>query len=474
MTCLKLAAVQGWDLLKLDVGGAFLCAPIGDEEVFMSPNGQLAEKAFECMPELLPYRGADGKLIAQVDRAMYGLIQSAKLWYKELTRHLLDKGFQKSTADECVLVKKMENGEYILVVLYVDDILVMGKHEKDRHWVKSILEAEYEKITVNEGPRLTYLGMTILKKASGFELAMKSYIEDILKLYNKPVQTCVTPAKVGLFEVGPNTTKVDSVVFHSTVAKLLYLGKRGRPDILLAAQFLCMRVKQPTVADPYKLERVLGYLLLTKNWNRVFDSSKFSKVTTYIDASFATHADGKSQSGCMVLLGNTLVHEGCRKQRLISRNSTEAELVALSDYMEEGELVEAFLADLGDLMMMDLVPDTHVVFQDNQPTMNIVMNAGANLKSKYMKVRAAYVAERLSTGEVRIEYIPTSRMVADLLTKPLGGELFHRHAQTTLGGLPAVCNRGAKGKATGKRPNVDDLALSLAGMTCTQPVRSRK
>jgi hypothetical protein len=41
--------------------------------------------------------------------------------------------------------------------------------------------------------------------------------------------------------------------------------------------------------------------------------------------------DGKSQSGCLVMLGNTLVHEACQKQKIITNNSTKAELVALSD-----------------------------------------------------------------------------------------------------------------------------------------------
>jgi len=38
-------------------------------------------------------------------------------------------------------------------------------------------------------------------------------------------------------------------------------------------------------------------------------------------------------------------------------------LVGVSDYLEEGELVESLLADLGDLMMEELVPEPHVVFQ---------------------------------------------------------------------------------------------------------------
>jgi hypothetical protein len=32
-----------------------------------------------------------------------------------------------------------------------------------------------------------------------------------------------------------------------------------------------------------------------------------------------------------------------------------------------------------------------------------------------------------------------------------------------------VCNRGAKGKTTGKRASVNDLTRSVAAMTCTQP-----
>jgi hypothetical protein len=181
MTCLKLAAVKGWDLLKLDVGGAFLCAPIDDEqEVFMSLGQELAEKAVECMPYLAEFVDQHGRLLVKVDKAMYGLIQSAKLWYKELTRYLMEKGIKKCKSNECVLVKQMENGEHLVVLIYVDDILVMGKQHEHRHWVKKILEEEYEKITMDEGDCLPYLGMTIVKKNDGYEISMKSYIQDVL------------------------------------------------------------------------------------------------------------------------------------------------------------------------------------------------------------------------------------------------------------------------------------------------------
>jgi hypothetical protein len=260
MTLLKLAAVMGWNLLKVDVGGAFLCASIDEtEEVYMIIDETLTEMAGELMPEVTEYIREDGKLVVRVDKAMYGLIQSAKLWYKELTTFLEVNGFKKCPSDECVLVKHVDGKEAIVVLLYVDDLLIMSKVATDRYWLKDILEQKYKKITVTEGKRLPYLGMTILKTKDRYEISMQSYIEDILQLYAKKLTEYVVPTKPNLFKVNPEVELIkEKAKFHSIVAKLLYLGKRGRPDILLPVQFLCTRVKAPNVNDERKLERVLG------------------------------------------------------------------------------------------------------------------------------------------------------------------------------------------------------------------------
>ncbi len=191
---------------------------------------------------------------------------------------------------------------------------------------------------------------------------------------------------------------------------------------------------------------MLGYLKLTKNWSRVIHNSEFERVEMYIDASFAMHTDGKSQSGCMIFLGNTLVHEGCRKQKLITKNSTKAEIVALADYILEGELIEDFLFNLGHMMNDDLVTNVHQVYQDNTSTITIVKYGGGKARSKYMKVREEYVKEHLNTGELEISYVKTTDMFADILTKPLGGELFHHIVKHILGLY--LSNRGAKRNTT--------------------------
>jgi hypothetical protein len=142
-------------------------------------------------------------------------------------------------SDECVLVKRMKSGKHIIVMLYVDDILVMSEVSGDRHWVKSLLEDKYKKVTSEEGDRLPYLGMTIDKKNFGYELCMQSYVDDLLNFYDKDVREFTVPATGNLFEVDDTSEALSNKTkFHSIVAKLLYLGKRGRPDILKKKQRL--------------------------------------------------------------------------------------------------------------------------------------------------------------------------------------------------------------------------------------------
>ena len=140
------------------------------------------------------------------------------------------------------------------------------------------------------GNRLLYLGMTIIKTQNGYKISMKTYIKDTLKVYGKLVKDKITPAGLNLFKVNNDMLSVtEREHFHSITAKLFYIGKRGRLDILLAVQYLCTRVKAPNEEDIKKLEYVLGYLQLTKNWTKVFDSSPFEHVEAYIDTSFGTH-----------------------------------------------------------------------------------------------------------------------------------------------------------------------------------------
>ena len=87
--------------------------------------------------------------------------------------------------------------------------------------------------------------------------SMRAYIEALLTDLGV-TGVASSPATGNLFQTHDSAkplSKNDSKRFHTIVAKLLYLTKRTRPQILLAVAFLCTRVQDPTVCDQAKLSQ---------------------------------------------------------------------------------------------------------------------------------------------------------------------------------------------------------------------------
>ncbi len=101
--------------------------------------------------------------------------------------------------------------------------------------------------------------------------------------------------------------------FHSTTAKLLYLAKRARPDILTLVIFLCTRVQYASKQDKEKLERVLGYLKWTEEQVLVLRPCVTGEVVAYVDTAYAIHNDSKSHTGVIIYVGGTLVYVSSKK-----------------------------------------------------------------------------------------------------------------------------------------------------------------
>jgi hypothetical protein len=110
-----------------------------------------------------------------------------------------------------------------------------------------------------------------------------------------------SPGHQTIFVLNDDSPELDSKSqkkFHSTVAKLLYLSKRARPDILTIVSFLSATVvEKPTEEDYKKLLYLLGYLKSTKNIILVLRPNMMLIIEAYTDASFALYYDGKSHSG---------------------------------------------------------------------------------------------------------------------------------------------------------------------------------
>jgi hypothetical protein len=218
--------------------------------------------------------------------------------------------------------------------------------------------------------------------------------------------------------------------FHTTVARLLYLSKRTRVDIQLPVLYLCTRVREPTTDDDAKLKRILGYLRLTLKKPRIITSAgDLKRLVAYVDASFAVHQDGKGHTGLTINRGRSTLVSVCKKQKIATKSSTESELVGLSDVLSEIENSQVYMEEQG----VEL--DIPLVYQDNMSTIALVSSVDSgNVRSRHLNARRSIVHEAWNVlRSIEIKYLPTREMIADVLTKPLGGNLFYRFADALMG-----------------------------------------
>jgi hypothetical protein len=146
-------------------------------------------------------------------------------------------------------------------------------------------------------------------------------------------------------------------------------------------------------------------------------------VVAYVDASHAVHGkDGRSHTGVYVTLGSGPIFVRSTKQKLTTKSSTEAELVALSDALPMILWVRELLIELG-YMGKDKAIE---IMEDNMSTIALVKRGSQSGEStRHINIRYFFITDRVHNKEIIITYCPTKSQLADYFTKPLVGAAHH-------------------------------------------------
>ena len=430
MMVAAIAKRENRKVVTVDITGAYLNASMKDRDVYMRLDKVMSGVMVHINPSLEKYLRHNGTMLVKLEKALYGCIEYAKLWYEELDEKLKAYGMKANPREPCVFNKVIANGKQITAIIYVDDLMITCKDENEIDKLCDYLRNEFETITMHDGVRHSYLGMTFdFGDDRGLVITMAGYEEDALKHYGV-TGVAATPATNSLFEIDPSSSPLDneeSLLFHSKVAKLLYLALRTRPDILTCVSFLTTRVKAPTVEDNKKMDRLLRYLKGSKGKGIVINVSNDIGIKAYVDASYGVHADGKSHTGCIITLGEGPIFVRSAKQKLVSKSSTDAELIALSDSTGQVIWTREFLQFQG----YDVGPA--MIYQDNMSTIALVENGKSNSPgSRHINIRYFFIKDRIDKGEIVVEHLSTLQMIADYLTKALQGTAFREKRQLLL------------------------------------------
>jgi hypothetical protein len=194
-----------------------------------------------------------------------------------------------------------------------------------------------------------------------------------------------------------------------------------RPETLTSVAFLSTRVHVCDTDDWNKLERLLGYVLGTRERGIVLRIGEYMTVSAYVDAAYGVHNNtGRSHTGCAIVLGAAgPVYVKSASQKNVTKSSTEAELVAISDSTSQALHLRNFVIEQG-----YYVPPC-VLYQDNLSCMALMKRGSpASDRSRHIDIRHFWIAEKLQDGVAEVRHLGTVDMHANSLTKPTQGAQF--------------------------------------------------
>jgi hypothetical protein len=300
-TVLGMIGEKPWLVVaKIDIKGAFVQTPMTGPPIYMRLDPKIMKYAKELYPELDEFQWKDQCVYTVMLKAMYGCVQASALWYVLIRSEFEKMGYSVSETDKCMFIKQVGEDKIFTLLLHVDDILAAVDAEEADELLKR-LKRHFGEVQFEVGNDLSYLGMKISVRKEGTTIDMSFYVAQVLE--DEEVEVASSPTTKTTYNVNEDSKKLDETErkwFHSKTAKLLYLAKRARPDVLTAVIFLCTRIQEATCEDREKLKRVLGYLKGTAERKLFLHTQKEKKIVAYVDAAYAVHNDSKSHSGVMI------------------------------------------------------------------------------------------------------------------------------------------------------------------------------
>ncbi|GKD90486.1 retrovirus-related pol polyprotein from transposon RE1 [Tanacetum coccineum] len=222
-------------------------------------------------------------IVCKLTKSLFGLKQANRQWFEKLTSFLLQLGFKKGYVDTS-LFTITHQGSFTTILVYVDDILIVGK---DSGFISTIKKHLHTQFNIKDlGPLHYYLSIEFLWNSSGLTMTQRKYALELLEFTN-------------ILDSKPISTPIDPII---------------------------------------KLNSTDGYLLP----GLFFPSKNNLHLTTYCDSDWASCATTmRSISGYAIFLGHSLISWQSKKQAVVSRSST-----ALADSTCEISWLKSLLLDL--------------------------------------------------------------------------------------------------------------------------------
>ena len=332
---LSIAACLDYEIWKMDVKTAFL-------------NGYLEESIYMMQPKGFVAKGQQLK-VSKLLRSIYGLKQASRSWNLHFDETIKMYGF-KQNVDEPYVYEYIKEKKVVLLVLYVDDILLIGNDVETLSNVKKWLAKQFQMKDLGEGSYI--LGIQIIRDCKNKLLALSqaSYIDKVLARFSmQDSKKGLLPTRHGIIlskEQCPKTPQEEEdmrrIPYASAVGSLMYGMLCTRPDICYAVGIVSRYQSNPGMGHWIAVKHILKYLRRTRDYMLVYLGGDLNLIR-YTDSDFQSNKDSrKSTSGSIFTLGGGAVVWRSIKQSSIVDLTMEAKYIAACEAAKESVWLKKF------------------------------------------------------------------------------------------------------------------------------------
>ena len=342
---IMLVAELKWKLKSkiVDVESAFL-------------NGDLEEEIYMDCPDGMKHSPEDCLLLL---KAIYGLVQSARQFFKKFVSILRKIGFIPSDADPCLMIRRCSLG-LVYLAMYIDDCYCNGNEAAINDAIKGIV-ANGLNVTIKDDLE-DYLSCEIRvnKARSKAWLGQPHLIKKLEKKFGDMVKHLMEYKTPGTPHTGVVRPKDEDLLvgdsqqelYRSGVGMLLYLVKHSRPDIANAVRELSKCMTGANAAAYKELLRVIKFVLDTRDYGLKLApkwvDAMLWELQIYSDSDWAGDKDNrKSITGFIIFLLGAPILWRSKAQGSVALSSTEAEFYALSEAAKEIKFIVQVLISMG-------------------------------------------------------------------------------------------------------------------------------
>ncbi|GJX83280.1 putative RNA-directed DNA polymerase [Tanacetum coccineum] len=350
--------------------------------------------------------------------------EAPRQWYKKFESVIGKQGYRKTSSDHCVFFQKFGDDDFIILLLYVDDMLIVGKNIGRIAQLKRDLSKSFSMKDL--GPAKQIIGIRIFRDrgAKKLHISQEQYIEKVLCRFNMDKAKVVSSPLTTNFKLTDkdcpsskkNIEKMDRVPYASAVGSLMYAMVCTRPDLAHAVGVVSRFLSNPGKKHWEAVKWIFRYLRGTSKLGITFGNGK-PMLVGFTDSDMAGNKDNmKSTSGYLMTFAGGAVSWQSRLQKCVALSTTEAEYMAATEACKELLWLKRFLQELG------FKQQRYAVLCDNQSAIHLAKNSMFHKRTKHIDIRYHWIRDAIEDGMFELNKVHTDDNASDMLTKAVARE----------------------------------------------------